>query len=90
VGAIGIYVGLGLMVVGILLFAVGRRKRSSTVSSNGSVSVGGNNSGSIVNINQPSAPPNHSNGHGLTIMAMIVELVGIGVTLWHAYHMAAK
>lgn len=89
-GAIGTYVGLGLMVVGVLLFAVGRRKRSGAVSSSGSVSVGGNNSGSIININQPSAPPSHSGGHGLTIMAMIVELVGIGVTLWHAYHLAAK
>lgn len=85
----GIYVGLGLMVVGVLLFSVGRRKRSSAVSSEGSVAVGGNNSGSIVNINHISAPPSHSGGHGLTIAAIIVELVGIGVTLWHAYHMAA-
>ncbi len=78
------------MVVGVLLFAVGRRKQSSAVASNGSVAVGGNNSGSIVNINQPSAPPSHSGGHGLTIAAIIVELVGIGVTLWHAYHLTAK
>lgn len=89
-GTIGIYIGLGVMVVGALLFAVGRRKQNSVVSANGSVAVGGNNSGPIVNVNQPSTPPSHSNGHGLTILSMIIELVGIGVTLWHAYHLTAK
>jgi hypothetical protein len=78
------------MVVGVLLFAAGRRKRSSAVASNGSVAVGGNNSGSIINVNQPSAPPSHSGSHGLTIAAIVVELFGIGVTLWHAYHLAGK
>lgn len=89
-GEIGMFVGLGLMVVGVLLFAAGRRKRSSAVASNGSVAVGGNNSGSIVNINQPSATPSRSGGHGMTTAAIIVELIGIGVTLWHAYHLVAK
>ena len=90
-GAIGMYVGIGLMAVGgVLFFAVGRRKQSSAVASNGSVAVGGNNSGPIVNINQPSAPPSHSGGHGLTIAAIIVELAGIAVTFWHAYHLAVQ
>lgn len=87
-GEIGIYVGAALMLAGVLLFVLGRRKRGTAVSSNGSVSVGGDNSGSIVNINQTSGSPKHGGGHGLTIVAMVVELIGIGVTLWHAYHLA--
>jgi len=90
VDAIGMYVGLGLVVVGVLLFVAGQRKRRSTVSSNSSVAVGGNNSGSIVNVNQSSAPAAHSGGHGLSIAAIIVELIGIAVTLWHAFHLASK
>lgn len=88
VDTIGIWVGIGLMVIGVLLFGAGRRKRSSAVASNGSVAVGGDNSGSIVNVNRPSAPPAHSDGHGLAITGIIVELIGIGVVLWHIHLVA--
>ncbi len=87
-----VYIGLGigLIVLGALLFAVARRKTSSATASQGSVAVGKNNSGQIVNVNQQSSPPTHSGGHGLTVIAIVVEVVGIAVTLWHAFHLAAK
>jgi hypothetical protein len=78
------------MVLGVLLFAVARRKTSSATASQGSVSVGNNNSGQVVNINHQSSPPAHSGGHGLTLIAIFVEVVGIAVTLWHAFHLTAK
>jgi len=86
---LGIGIGLGLVVIGFFLFAAGRRKQSGAVASNGSVAVGRDNSGTILNINQP-PQSGHSGGHSLTLAAILVELVGIGVTLWHAYHMVAK
>jgi len=89
VGEVGIYVGAGLMLVGVLLFVLAHHKRGTVVSSsNGSVAVGGDSNGSIVNINQTHGSSKHGGGHGLTIAATIVELIGISVTLWHAYHLA--
>ena len=90
-------VGVVLMVLGIVLFMFSRGSKSKSVqvnASGGSVAVGGNNSGSI-NYNQPSqlapaappAPAQHGS-HALTWVAIAVELVGIGVTIWHAWHLA--
>lgn len=87
---LGIGFGLGLIVMGILLFAIGRRKRNGTIASHGSVAIGRDNSGSIFNINQLAPQSGHSGGHAITILAIFVELIGIGVTLWHAYHLAAR
>lgn len=87
-----LYVGLVLMALGIVLFFIGRSK-SKTVrveASCGSVAVGGKNTGSITNLNV-GAPPTAAHGsHSLTYWAIGAELVGIAVTLWHAWHMAAK
>jgi hypothetical protein len=87
-----LYLGLALMALGILLLGVSR-SRSKTVrveASGGSVAVGGKNTGSITNLNV-GAPPAATHGpHSLTYAAIGVELVGIAVTLWHAWHMAAK
>lgn len=87
-----LYVGLALMALGIVLFFIGRSK-SKTVrveASSGSVAVGGKNTGSITNLNI-GAPPTAAHGsHSLTYWAIGVELVGIAVTLWHAWHMTAK
>ena len=86
-----LYSGLALMALGIVLFFIGR-SRSKTVrveASSGSVAVGGKNTGSITNLNV-GAPAAASHGsHALTYVAIAVELVGIAVVLWHAWHMAA-
>ena len=87
-----LYVGLALMVLGIVLFFVGR-SRSRTVrveASGGSVAVGGKNSGSITNLNVGAPAAAAHGSHSLTYVSIAVELVGIVVVLWHAWHMAAK
>lgn len=87
-----IYVGLALMALGIVLFFIGRSKSKTArvEASSGSVAVGGKNTGSITNLNI-GAPPTAAHGsHSLTYWAIGVEMVGIAVTLWHAWHMAAK
>lgn len=87
-----LYVGLALMALGIVLFFIGRSKSKAmrVEASSGSVAVGGKNTGSITNLNI-GAPPTATHGsHSLTYWAIGVELVGIAVTLWHAWHMAAK
>jgi hypothetical protein len=87
---LGIGFGLGLIVMGLLLFVIGRRNRNGTIASHGSVAIGRDNSGPILNINQLAPQSGHSGGHAITILAILVELIGIGVTLWHAYHLVAK
>jgi len=87
-----LYIGLSLMVLGIVLFFVGRSK-SKTVrveASDGSIAVGGKNSGSITNLNVGSPATVAHGSHLLTYISIAVELIGIGVVLWHAWHMAAK
>ena len=87
-----LYAGLALMVLGIVLFFVGRSK-SKTVrveASKGSVAVGGENAGSITNVTIGTQTPTERHSHSLTYWAIGVELVGIAVTLWHAWHLAAK
>lgn len=87
----GFVIGIALMVLGLVLFRISiKRHRSQTViASNGSISVGGSNSGSILNLNQvpQSTPHNDKHGHGITILAIIVEVIGISVTVWHAIHL---
>ena len=87
----GIYVGLGLIIAGALIFLIGRgrSKRTDVRASHGSVAVGGNNAGQINNVNVGQSSKAHG-GHAITILAAIVELVGIAVTVWHAMHLAAK
>lgn len=87
-----LYVGLALMALGIVLFFVGRSKSKSVQveASGGSVAVGGKNTGSITNVNV-GAPTSPAHGaHSLTYLAIVVELAGIAVTLWHAWHLTAK
>lgn len=90
---IGLVAGIVLIALGtvLLIVALMRRKRTAVQADRGSVAVGGSNSGIIINHgNQNAAPAKHAGGHGLTITAIIIELVGIAVTLWHAYHMASS
>lgn len=80
-----------LMVLGIVLFVIGRVSASKSVhvtAKDGSVAVGRDNTGSIVNIkNAPGAPAQHES-HTLTKFAIVVELAGIGVGLLHLWHQA--
>jgi hypothetical protein len=87
-----IYVGVGLMVFGVVLFGIAQIFKGNTVKAdNGSIAIGGDSGAPIINthINQKAAEK-HSGGHGLTYVAVVVELTGIGVTIWHALHLAAK
>lgn len=87
----GILVGVGLMVAGPILFLVGRgaANRASVRASGGSVAVGGDNNGSITNLNQNSYETK-SSGHLVTWLSILVELTGIAVVIWHTMHLAAK
>lgn len=81
------------MGLGIVLFFLGRSKSKAVrvEATSGSIAVGGKNTGSISNINISTPPPVAHDSHSLlTYVAIGVELVGIVVTLWHAWHMAAK
>jgi hypothetical protein len=86
----GEYLGIGLMIAGAVLFFFGRRRsnRLSVRASRGSVAVGGNNIGSITNINQTNE--GSSGGHGLTVVSILVELAGIAAIVWHVLHLASK
>ena len=84
--------GFALMVLGFVLFLVGR-SRSKTIrieASNGSVAIGGKNSGSITNTNIGAIPIAPHRSHWLTVVSIIVELSGMAVVIWHAWHFAAK
>ena len=84
--------GFALIVLGLVLFLVGRFK-SKTIrveASNGSVAIGGKNSGSITNTNIGAIPVAQHRSHWLTVVSIIVELAGMAVVIWHAWHFAAK
>ena len=87
--------GVTLMVIGvvILIASLVRNKKVNVAANNNSVAVGGNNSGVVLNINRSEGIPakkEHEHSHGITILGIAVELVGIGVTIWHAMHLAGK
>lgn len=84
--------GFALMGLGIMLFLVGRSKSKTNrvEASNGSVAVGGKNPGTITNVNIGALPEASHGSHWLTVTAIIVELVGMAVVIWHAWHLAAK
>ena len=86
-------VGACLIIAGVAIFLFGRRrsKQSSVRASDGSVAVGGNNSGSITNTNvSKTANEAPTGGHALTVLAIVVELVGIAAIVWHSMHLAGK
>jgi len=84
-------IGIGLAFAGVLIFIIGRlrSKRVSVRASSGSVAVGGSSSAPITNINVDSHK-NTEPGHGLTVVAIVVEIIGIAVVIWHAIHLATK
>ena len=85
---------LGLMVLGGVLIAIGLALRGKhqkvTSASNGSVAVGGANSGNITNINTVTQQHTPAGHHVVTYVGIAVEFVAIGVTIWHAIHLASK
>ena len=84
--------GFALMGLGLVLFLVGRSK-SKTIrveASSGSVAIGGKNSGTVMNTNTGSLPVASHGSHRLTLVAIVVELAGMAVVIWHAWHLAAK
>lgn len=87
-----IYIGGGLIILGALLLLIGRHhsRRSSVAASRGSIAIGGNAYGPVSNVN---AAPDKGHGigeHWITIVAIITELAGIAVIIWHTTHMVAK
>lgn len=84
--------GFALMALGIILFLVGRSKSKTNrvEASNGSVAVGGKNPGTITNVNIGALPEASHGSHWLTVVAIMVEVVGMAVVIWHAWHLAAK
>jgi hypothetical protein len=88
-----ILVGVCLIFVGVAIFFFGRgrSKRISVLATRGSVAVGGNNSGTITNTNvNRTSKEVSSGGHALTVLAILVELVGIAVIVWHTLHLVGK
>jgi hypothetical protein len=87
-----IVIGLTLIALGLILILLGRaRTKGSVHASNGSVAVGGDNTGPIVNTNVHAPRSTSKTGvHWITAAGIIVELVGIGVTMWHALHLVGR
>lgn len=85
----GLIIGAVLMLVGGLLFIAAKRTKKVNISAtNGSQAVGGNNSGIMLNMGSQPAPPQEPHSHWLTVVSIIVELIGMGVVVWHALHLA--
>lgn len=84
-------IGIGLVVAGALIFLWGRlrSKLVSVRASSGSVAVGGNSTAPITNVNVDSHKDQGS-GHTITVVAIVVEIIGIAVVIWHAIHLATK
>ncbi len=84
--------GIALMILGVAIFIFGKMySRKSVIAQNGSVAVGGNNFGNINNFNlHAKAEKGSHSSHAVAAIAIVVELAGIGVTIWHAMHMAGK
>jgi hypothetical protein len=89
---ITLLLGIALMIGGFFLFFTGRNgsKKNSVSASGGSVAIGGSNRGQLTNINVGSPQRQHQGGHGITILAIVVEIIGIGVVIWHALHLAVS
>jgi hypothetical protein len=78
-------IGIALMVAGAVLFLVGRVRsnRTSVSAKRGSVAVGRDSVGPITNINVRPQGTHAIGGHGLTIISIVVEIVGICAVIWH-------
>jgi hypothetical protein len=86
------FVGGGLVILGALLLLIGRHRsrRSSVSASRGSIAIGGNTYGSVSNVNTAPDKGHGIGEHWITIVAIITELAGIAVIIWHTSHMVSK
>jgi hypothetical protein len=87
----GYLLGGGLIALGLVFFFIGRRSGGGkSISANrGSIAIGGSSYGPVTNIQSVSQKATERSGeHWITVVAIITELVGIGITIWHAYHLA--
>jgi hypothetical protein len=82
--------GGGLIALGLVLFFIGRRSGGRSISAKrGSIAIGGSSYGPVTNIQSVSQKATEPSGeHWITMLAIITELVGIGITIWHASHLA--
>lgn len=88
-----LFLGIGLMIAGGVLFGMGRRFSQRTVvkASGGSVAVGGSSTAPITNVNVNSHNQNSAHGgHALTVVAIFIEIIGIAVVIWHAWHLTGR
>ncbi len=82
--------GIGLVILGALLFIVALSKTRSVNASQGSVAVGNNNSGQIVNVNQQGAQTAPTGGIWLTLIAIVIEVTGIAISLFQVIQLTTK
>jgi hypothetical protein len=88
-----ILIGAGLIVLGALIFGLGRRRsdRLSVRATSGSVAVGGNSSGPITNITANRAGSGARAGGRLTDwLGLLVGILGVVATVWGAMRTAGK
>jgi hypothetical protein len=85
----GYPVDVALIVLGLMLIIWGRlRAKTSTIKTDtGTVTIGRDNTGSVVNTTTVHAPEK-PHGHILTVLGIVVEIFAIAVTIWHAVHLA--
>jgi uncharacterized membrane protein len=86
---LGYPVGVALIVSGFMLIVWDRfRAKTSTIKADtGTVRIGRDNTGSVVNTTTVHAPEK-PHGHILSVLGIVVEIFGIAVTIWHAMHLA--
>jgi hypothetical protein len=85
----GYPVDAALIVLGLMLIIWGRlRAKTSTIKTEtGTVRIGRDNTGSVVNTTTVHAPEK-PHAHILTVLGIVVEIFAIAVTIWHAVHLA--
>jgi hypothetical protein len=88
---IGLAAGIAMIVIGTILLVVSLMRRKRVMAqAHGGIAIGGSvKNSTVISQSRSSTPHAKHGGHGLTIVAIVVELVGIAVTLWHASHMAS-
>ena len=85
--------GMTLIVLGILIYIVPKffQRKNIVIAKSGSVVIQGNNAAPIQAINISAAEkPSHQGRHVVTYFSIVIEIIGIGTTIWHAMHLGAK
>ena len=86
-------IGMVLIVLGMLIYIVPKllQRKNIVIAKSGSVVIQGNNAAPIqaINISASEETP-HQKSHVVTYFAIVIEIIGIGTTIWHAMHLGAK